>query len=421
MLNKLRQFNRCYRLIQPGDSIVCAVSGGADSMALLWALYLLREKWGITLSAAHFNHGLRGEESDRDEAFVREFCSEHEIALTVGTGRVACTGKGLEAAAREARYGFLRSLPGIIATAHTADDNAETLLLHLIRGTGLRGLGGIAPSDGKVIRPMLLVTRQQVLAFLQEHGVAHVEDSSNDTDAFLRNRIRHQVMPLLQMENPNLACTLSQTALRLRQDEQVLSEMGKAGDTVSVRQLRALPQAVQSRVLEALLKNCGVAEPEAVHIAQARALAESQRPSAYAMFPGNVCLRREYDVLTGRAVPPPLAQMEVQCPGVTELPGLCLTAAPANRLENAANTMYVRQVFGTLVLRRRQPGDCLRLPGGTKSLKKLMIDRKIPAAMRDRVPVLADAHGVLGVIGVGVNLDRVATELPAWSFSWEYR
>ena len=168
MLNKLLDFIRRYDLISPGDRVTCAVSGGADSVALLFALYLLREKLGITLEAAHFNHRLRGEESDGDQAFVKEFCGRYDIPLHLGSGEIIPGKKGLEAAAREARYAFLRSLPGKIATAHTADDNAETVLLHLVRGTGLKGLGGIAPVSAAVIRPMLTVTRREVEAFLRE-------------------------------------------------------------------------------------------------------------------------------------------------------------------------------------------------------------------------------------------------------------
>ena len=225
MLNNLRSFNHTHRLIEKGDRIVCAVSGGADSMALLWSLYLLKEEWELELSAAHFNHHLRGGESDRDEQFVRDFCQSYGIPLYVGNATVKPGKKGLEAAAREARYAFLRTLPGKIATAHTADDNAETILLHLVRGTGLKGLGGIMPRNGNVIRPLLSVTRAQVEALLEEYCVSHIEDSSNETDQFLRNRLRHGVMPLLRQENPRIAENLSAMALRLRQDEEALSSM----------------------------------------------------------------------------------------------------------------------------------------------------------------------------------------------------
>ena len=145
MLNKLLKQLRQYEMVSAGDHVICAISGGADSVALLFGMYLLREKLGIRLSAVHFNHGLRGAESDRDEKFVRDFCAHYDIDLTVGKQQVVAGRKGLEAAAREARYAFFATLNGKIATAHTADDNAETVLMHLVRGTGLRGLGGIRP------------------------------------------------------------------------------------------------------------------------------------------------------------------------------------------------------------------------------------------------------------------------------------
>ncbi|MGM9604063.1 MAG: tRNA lysidine(34) synthetase TilS, partial [Faecousia sp.] len=220
MLNKLSAALR--EQVAPGQQVVCAVSGGADSVALLFGMYLLREKLQINLSAAHLNHHLRGEESDRDEAFVRAFCDGYGIPLTVGDAWVQPGKKGLEAAAREARYAFLRTLPGKIATAHTADDNAETVLMHLLRGTGLKGLGGIAPVSGPIIRPMLDITRQEVEAFLEEYHLPHREDSSNASDAFLRNRIRHHVMPLLRAENQNVSLGISAMARRLREDEQYL-------------------------------------------------------------------------------------------------------------------------------------------------------------------------------------------------------
>ena len=149
MLNKLERFLKQQEMVCTGDTVVCAVSGGADSVALLFALYLLKDKLGIQLEAAHFNHNLRGEESCRDENFVRVLCDRYDIPLHVGSGVVTAGEKGLEAAARDARYAFLRNLPGKIATAHTADDNAETVLMHLIRGTGLKGLGGITRSTAR--------------------------------------------------------------------------------------------------------------------------------------------------------------------------------------------------------------------------------------------------------------------------------
>ncbi len=411
MLNKLLAFSREYDMICPGDSIVCAVSGGADSAALLFSLYLLKDRLDISLSAAHFNHHLRGAESQRDEDFVRAFCQRYDIPLHLGGAQVAAGEKGLEAAAREARYAFLRSLPGKIATAHTADDNAETVLLHLVRGTGLKGLGGIAPVNGNVIRPMLTVTRREVEAFLKEWNLPHIEDSSNQTDAFLRNRLRHNVMPLLTVENPSLAENVSAMALRLRLDGDFLEKSAQS-TPFTVTNLRAMHPAQRSRALEAFLKASGVREPEAAHLLLAEKLVFSGSPSARAQFPGGVTITRRYDALAVLADTPPLSPVVLPCPGRLELGEYTVTCAPASSIENTSDTFTVSPA-GPITLRGRLSGDTIRLRGGTKTLKKLFIDRKLPASTRPRIPVLADEQGVLAVYGIGASLDRIPTALPA--------
>lgn len=412
MLNELLAQLRRFDMVSPGDSVTCAVSGGADSMALLWGLYLLREKLGITLKAAHFNHQLRGEESKRDEDHVREFCARFDIPLTVGSGTVRPGKKGLEAAARDARYAFLKTLPGKIATAHTADDNAETVLMHLVRGTGLKGLGGIAPVNGQLIRPMLTCTRQQVLGFLDEYHIPYVEDSSNAGDAFLRNRLRHHVLPLLKQENPRLAENLSAMAMELRQEEAALSQLAAYETLPGVEELQKQPSAVRSRMLERFLKENGVKEPERAHIALAESLVFSEKPSASAHFPGGVTVRRNYDRLEAAMDAPPLETVALPDNGTVALRGMHITVQPAREIINTANIFTVVPT-GALTLRCRQSGDEMRLPGGTKSVKKLFIDRKIPAVKRLQIPVIADDIGVLAVFGIGVNLDRAAQALPA--------
>ena len=412
MRNKLLKFIREQNLMAPGDTVICAVSGGADSVAMLFALYLLREKLGITLEAAHFNHNLRGEESKRDEKFVRELCARYDIPLHVASGEIHPGKKGLEAAARDARYAFLESLPGKIATAHTADDNAETILMHLVRGTGLKGLGGIAPQRGKLIRPMLGITRREVEGFLSEWHLPHVEDSTNETDAFLRNRLRHHVMPLLAAENPRIAENLSQMALRLREDEACLTRQSHYETLPEVEALRTLPPAVRSRMLERFLKENGVREPEDVHIAQAEALVFSESPSASAAFPGGVTLSRQYGRLTANPPGEAFAPVTLPCPGSAEMAGIRITCEPAGELAQSENLLTVCPV-GKISIRPRQTGDKIRLSGGSKSLKKLFIDRKIPAAARGRIPVVCDETGILGVCSIGVNLERAAQTLPA--------
>lgn len=412
MLNELTGQIRRYDMIHAGDTVICAVSGGADSMALLWGMYLLREKLQIRLEAAHFNHGLRGEESNRDARFVRQFCADYGITLHEGSGAVVAGKKGLEAAARDARYGFLDSLSGKIATAHTADDNVETVLMHFLRGTGLKGLGGIAPVSGKRIRPMLTVTREQVMAFLKEYSISYVTDSSNEEDLFLRNRMRHHVIPLLKQENPKLAENVSNMAMRLRFDEQALEELTEGSP--SVTQLRSAPPALRARYLSRFLRENGVHEPEAEHIALLEKLVFSPKPSARADLPGGIRVTRNYDCLESAKAEQTPEAVELPMEGTVRLPqwGVVVTISNAEEILQATDVFTVCPK-GKMILRSRQTGDEMTLAGGTKSLKKLLIDRKIPAAQRLKIPVIADEKGVLGVYGIGVNQRRTAEQLPA--------
>lgn len=420
MQNKLLKFIRQQEMIQPGDTVICAVSGGADSVALLFAFYLLKEKLDIQLEAAHFNHHLRGEESDRDEVFVKELCDRYDIPLHLGGGQVVAGKKGLEAAARDARYAFLRSLKGKIATAHTADDNAETILMRMIRGTGLKGLGGITPIHGNIIRPMLRTTRQEVEDFLEEWCLHHVEDSSNEGDDFLRNRIRHHIMPLLAAENPKIAENLSRMALRLREEEELLSLQVDSTTLPTVESLKTMPKALRSRYLSAFLERSGVKEPEDSHIAQVEALVFSEKPSARASFPGGVTIARNYERLEVIAAEEKLDPIQLTVPGELLLPGLRVVCTAATEVVNTVNEITVVPK-GVIFLRCRQSGDTIRLPGGSKSIKKLFIDRKIPASQRSRIPVLCDEEGILGIYSIGVNLERAAKQLPAVTIRFEQR
>ena len=400
MLNKLSA--ALSGLIQKGERVYCAVSGGADSVALLFGMYLLREKLEIDLHAAHFNHQLRGEESDGDADFVREFCAGYGIPLEYGEARVKTGKKGLEAAAREARYAFLKNLPGTVATAHTADDNAETVLMHLLRGTGLKGLGGIAPKNGNVIRPMLQITREEVEEFLEEYHLPHREDSSNATDQFLRNRLRHEVMPLLRRENPGVSLSMSAAAMKLREDEDYLqSRLEPELPKVSV--LLNLPAALQSRYLERFLKENGVPEPEQVHIHQLKKLLESDKPSGRMDFPGNVIIARDYDRLTRLEKISIPEEASIAVPGVTELPQWGIRV----RVNAEPTVGFGVNIQGKLTVRSRKPGDEMRVSGGTKSIKKLMIDQKISAHQRNFIPILSDEKGVLWAGKLGANLSRL--------------
>ncbi|MBO4419062.1 MAG: tRNA lysidine(34) synthetase TilS, partial [Oscillospiraceae bacterium] len=228
MENKVFRFLQDNALISPGDDVTVALSGGADSVALLWVLRKLAPELGITLRAAHFHHGLRGAEADRDADFCRDLCGTWGISFSLGrgdaAGRAAETGESIEEAARVLRYAYLReAAPGKLATAHNADDNAETVLLHLLRGTGLRGLGGIPVRRENIIRPLLSCTREEIEALLNREGLLHVEDGTNAGDDCVRNRLRHRVLPLLRAENPALSRTLGRTAALLREEDRFLS------------------------------------------------------------------------------------------------------------------------------------------------------------------------------------------------------
>ncbi len=403
MLNKLQALIKKYNMISPGDTVICAVSGGADSMALLTALTLLKDKLKCSVAAAHFNHCLRGEVSDADEAFVREYCSGLQIPFYVGRANVVPGEKGLEAAARDARYGFFRTLSGKIATAHTAGDNAETVLMHMVRGTGLKGLGAISPVNGNLIRPMLTVTRAEVIAFLQEYHIPFVNDSTNDTDMFFRNRLRHHIMPVLCEENPKFSENLSAMAMRLREDEQLLQEIAARQRTCNVTVLRKMHPAIRSRVLAAFLEECGVKEPNGEHIKLAESLVFSEKPSASAMLPNGVAVRRNYNQLEKFMVAEQPRQQVLSCPGQVTFGTVTVIADFVDENQADGDGLIVKPK-GKMIVRSRQSGDVIRLSGGTKSLKKLFIDRKIPEAERMQIPVIADDEGILCIYGIGKNL-----------------
>lgn len=439
MENKILVWCREQRLLEPGAEVCCAVSGGADSTAMLVCLLALREDLNITVRAAHYNHHLRGAESDRDEAFVRSLCERLGVPLTVSGGDVAArareTGESVEEAARKLRYAFLERLGCTIATAHNADDNAETVLLNLVRGTALRGLCGIPPKRGKIVRPMLCVTRREIESYLLEKQLPHMEDSTNAAPDALRNRLRLEVLPLLRRENPSLSEVLLRGSLLLRQDEDYLEQLAHTA-LDSARQdsgwscaaLLAQPEAIRTRAVRAMLAQIAAPKLTSAHIRAVDALLTSGNPSAEASLPGGWTARRQYDLLTlcRKADAPAWLPVRLNTDGITELPalGLRISCRRIARLEknsenqNSPSTFVCRcdmiDKIPELWARPRAPQDALRLPGGRRTLKRLMIDRKIPAAQRGLLPVIADEAGILGVCGIGPDTGRLAQEgLPA--------
>jgi len=406
----------CRAELQPGDTVYCAVSGGADSTALLHCLHSLKDKLGITVGAAHFNHGLRGAESDADEAFVRDFCKARGIKLTCERGntaaRVATSDDSLEEAARRLRYAFFDKLPGYVLTAHTADDNLETLLINLIRGTSLAGLGGIPPKRGRILRPMLHVSRDEVLAYLQLHGLAHREDASNAQDEQLRNRLRHHVLPLLKAENPALLNSVSALTRRLRLDEELL--LAQANAALSAAQteggwlcsrLAPLPEPILHRAAIELLRD--IPDRTSRHVDALCALIRSANPSAHLDLPGGRIARREYDrLLLEPAEYPPVPTTQLRVPGITVAGRWQITCTLCNTPTDGLCLPY--RESASYFVRTRQTGDRLTLPGGSKTIKDLMIDRKIPAAQRQSIPVFCDESGPIALWGVAADVNKTS-------------
>ena len=416
----LRLFYRQYGIPQSAPVIAC-VSGGLDSMCLLELLRRFSDRTGAPLSAAHFNHRLRGEASDGDEAFVRDWCEARGIPLYVGSGDVAeeakRTGRGIEETAREMRYDFFFTLSdqldgARVATAHNADDNLETVLMRLVRGTGLRGLGGIPPVSGRLIRPLLGVPRRQIEDWCRENGVPHREDATNALDDCTRNRLRHAVVPVLKELNPALNVG-NMTAL-LRRDEEVLTGLAESfieshsvPGGIDAGALAALPYPVASRAARILFGE----KLSTVHVDAVLKLAASGHPSGSAELPG-VTVRRKYNTLTAEPMEAKTFEavdIPLDRPVIIEGIRLKITAVLTEKAEiyNSLTKFMIKRdtIKSGIVARPRRTGDVLRLPGGTKSVKRLMIDRKIPAETRDALPVIACGEQVLAVYGLGQSVD----------------
>ena len=420
-----------YDMLPAGGLILCAVSGGADSMCLLHLLLTMSERGGFRVAAAHYNHRLRGQAADRDAAFVAEQCKGWGVPCFSGEGDVAGQaarlGQGVEETARQMRYAFLEERADAvgacrIATAHNADDNGETVLLHLIRGTGLQGLTGIPPRRGNIVRPLLTVSRAEIQDYLNRNGVPHVEDATNEDVTYARNYLRHRVMPLLRELNPSLTEALSGAARALRADNDFLNARAAqtaaqarfAEDDVVIRaeEIAGLPAALAPRAVQLVVDRlgCGVV----LSAAQRRAVLELARggdPSARLSLPGGLVAQRVYEELlfTMDGEPlPPLEARPVPLPGTLTLPdGRELTAEKTvcpGAGANLPHSFYLScaMLKDGLLLRSRRTGDELTLPGrDCKSVKKLLIDEKVPRRVREQVPVLESGGRVAAVAGFG--------------------
>lgn len=392
------------------DNITVALSGGADSVALLHALCTLKDKLKINISAAHLNHMIRGDEALRDENFVKQLCGDMNVPLICESIDVPAYAEknrlSIETAAREVRYAFFERInTGVVATAHTASDNLETVLFNLARGTGLNGLCGIPPKRSIYIRPLILVTRDEVEAYCAENGLSYVTDSTNLSDDYTRNRIRHTVIPVLKSVNPSAEKTVARTVVSVREDEEFLNACADNYLSANFKDgFLTVDSAVPPSVLKRAIKKY------AEYIVPDLRLDSLHLNSIYSV-----------SVNGGR----------------TSLPCDCIAEAKngrlsvKNKLSNGKKTVFnvstavkdntffkngekvnnlllnnsidCDKIVGESVLRTRLTGDSVRLAGRgcTKTLKKLMNELKIPNELRDSVPVLADDDGVIWVYGAG--------------------
>ena len=404
-------------LLPPGSRVLCAVSGGADSVCLL---DLVRRLEDVECVCAHYDHGLRGEESRRDAEFVEDLCRQWGIELISGAGNVAAhakaTGQSIETAARELRYTFLAEAAeqcgaDRIATAHNLNDNVETVLFHMARGTGLRGLTGIPPRRGNIVRPLLGVSRTAIEAYLAERGIPHVEDATNASDDYARNYARHHILPAMEKLHGGALENIGRMAENLSEDEAFLTSLaeewlaGQRPGELSAEGLRALPRPVAVRALRLWLG-------EELSRERTQAVLElcGAGPSARLDLPGRRVYRR-YDALTLTDPERPALPVREVRPGETlDLPeaGLrleCRFCTDSREIQTSLNifSFSYANISGTLTVASRGEGEKLTLLGrrGKRSVKKLLAEHKIPSAARDSVPVLRDDNGVLAVYGVG--------------------
>jgi tRNA(Ile)-lysidine synthase len=271
-LKNIENFAHRFHLWKRGDKILVAVSGGPDSLCLLEALFCLSKKYDWTLHIAHVNYRLRGQDSDADETLVRERAGFYHIPLSILRPKKPKETQNLESRLRTIRYEFFekqRKKLGYtsIAAAHTRDDQAETLLLRLLRGAGLRGLGAMRPKEGMIIRPLLLTPKADILAYLKEKNLPFRTDESNTDPRFTRNRIRHDLLPLLETFNPNIRETLAANALSLADDADALAlflkqaissiTQEKTGYSLNAKTFNTLHPAIQRALLRSIAEESG--------------------------------------------------------------------------------------------------------------------------------------------------------------------
>lgn len=464
LVEQVRATIQRYHMLPPGN-VVVGVSGGADSVALLHILLRLQDDLNIRVHAAHLNHRIRGEDAEADQAFVARLAQEWRVPLTVGSVDVPALAQerhlALEEAARQARYTFLlraarRLGAQTVAVAHHADDQAETVLMHFLRGAGLAGLRGILPISDLtrlrmgapeellrgdpvlLVRPLLEITKADILTYCQANRLEFRFDRSNLDQTYFRNRLRHELLPILETYNPNIRQVLRRTAIVAADDYAFLAhELQKAWDKASIaegdgwlefdrQQWRNLHRSLQRGVLREAIRRLrrGLRNINWVHVENALDVLNRTDTGAATLPQGLTAVARYgrfYVAEAGTAPPPPVPQLAgeplpVPVPGTLDLPDgrwvvevQILDAVPDAARQNTDpwQAWLDLAVAGEhLVLRPRQPGDAfapLGMGGHMKRLNEFMINAKVPREWRDAWPLLCNARHILWVTGLRVD------------------
>ena len=405
MVDRVLQFAQAHSLWRTGDSVVVALSGGADSVSLLHIFYSIKEKYSLNIYAAHLNHGIRGEEAARDENFCKILCKKYNVPLLVHHADIPKLARerriSEELCGRDERYAFLHRAAAernaVIATAHNADDNAETLIFNLRRGTALTGAAGIPPKRGDIIRPLLTQTRAQIEVYCRENGLDHVTDSTNLSDDYTRNKIRHQITPRLRELNPRweaAAYRFTQSAAEARdylnaQARKALDE-SRTAYGYSAEILLKNHNAVLFTALSLLCDGCA----ERAHL---ELIVNILRDGGAVSLSGEktaVCRQGVFRIKTNSD-----SKFLLEIPLNGEISfdfgdTMICAAVDNSKLENK-----------TPVFRFRQSGDRFTYPkrGVTKPIRKMMNEQKIPSELRDGVLLLCLDDTVLWCGGVGFS------------------
>lgn len=427
----IRAVERC-RMFDTGDCVLAAVSGGPDSVAMLHALHTRSCELGISLHVAHFNHGLRGEESSIDEEFVRNLAQAFGLPVTVGRADVAAMRKelrvGEEEAARIARHRFLRETAASlranrIAIAHTADDRAETVLLNILRGCGIEGLGAMRPVDGIIVRPLIETRRSEIETYLAAHALHYRVDKTNLDIAYARNRVRHELIPYLEREfNADVKAALVRIAEIASAQSDLMEDLTQScihaltqRDGLDAALFADLPAALQLQTVRSEVARLKGNSTD-VTFEQVRRIVDAvkdRKEFTYTLPSGRIYASHKGRILRFYARPEAIGAKpfcyELRVPGETDVPEIRLrlrssvAGKPTVRKLSASEALIDAQaVVGRLHVRSVRPGDRIVPLGmtGTKKLQDVFVDKKVPKRDRARAAIVADDEKVLWVVGI---------------------